>query len=235
MYGIATDCSGGGCGQAGLFDITTKGVYTNLYLYPIIGGTNNEVPLSPLLLSTNGTFYSVTEQGGTHQNGSFYSVSTTYSPFVSLVSASGIQTAKVGILGQGFSVASVVKFNGVTATTVARTGTTFLLATVPAGASTGNVTVTTGATTLTSNKAFKVRPTISSFAPPSGPVGTSVIINGTGLTQTTKVTFNGTSATFTVNSDIKITATVPTSATTGKIQVTTKGGAINSATSFTVN
>jgi uncharacterized repeat protein (TIGR03803 family) len=236
LYGIATDCAGGGCAQAGLFDITTKGVYTNLYLYPIIGGNNNEIPLSPLLLSTNGKFYSVTEQGGTHQNGSFYSLSTTYSPFISLVNvSSGKEGAKVGILGQGFTSASVVKFGGTAATTKTLTGSTFILATVPAGALTGSVTVTTGTTTLTAPKQFKVTPTLVSFSPPSGTVGTLVTITGTGLTQTTKVTFNKVSATFTVNSDTQITATVPATATTGKIAITTKGGSASSTTSFTVN
>jgi uncharacterized repeat protein (TIGR03803 family) len=235
LYGIATDCAGGGCGQAGLFDITTKGVYSNLYLYPIIGGNNNELPLSPLLLSTNGTLYGVTEQGGTHQNGSFYSLSTTYSPFISLVSISGKEGAKVGILGQGFTSASVVKFGGTAATTKTLTGSTFIMATVPAGALTGTVTVTTGTKTLTAPKQFKVTPTLVSFSPPSGPVGTVVTITGTGLTQATKVTFNQVSAGFTVNSDTQITATVPATATTGKIAVTTKGGTASSTTNFTVN
>ena len=40
-------------------------------------------------------------------------------------------------------------------------------------------------------------------------VGTLVTITGTGLTQETKVTFNAVSASFTVNSDTQITATVP--------------------------
>jgi uncharacterized protein (TIGR03437 family) len=53
--------------------------------------------------------------------------------------------------------------------------------------------------------------------------------------QTTNVTFNGKSASFTVVSDIEVTATVPTSATTGKIKVTTKGGSVTSSTNFTVN
>ncbi len=88
---------------------------------------------------------------------------------------------------------------------------------------------------MTAPKQFKVTPTLVSFSPPSGPVGTVVTITGTGLTQTTKVTFNKVSATFTVNSDTQITATVPATATTGKIAITTKGGSASSTTSFTVN
>ena len=60
-------------------------------------------------------------------------------------------------------------------------------------------------------------PTISSFAPASGPVGSSVTITGTNLTGATAVSFNGTSAaSFTVTSSTQITATVPTGATTGR-------------------
>ena len=55
------------------------------------------------------------------------------------------------------------------------------------------------------------------------------------FTQGTKVTFNGKSASFTVNSDEEITATVPTGATTGHIIVTTRGGTATSETKFTVN
>jgi hypothetical protein len=63
-----------------------------------------------------------------------------------------------------------------------------------------------------------------------------VTINGTGLVQATAVKFGGIAATvFTVNSDVKITATVPAGAITGKIQVVTPGGTGNSTTNFTVN
>ena len=234
LYGAATDCAGGGCAQAGLFDINTKGVYDTLYLYPLVC-SNCAQPYAPLLLSTNGTFYSTTFQGGDASSGSFYSLSTTYAPFVSLLPATGTESAQTGILGQGFSKSSVVKFGGTPVTKAQLTGSTFILATVPAGALTGTVTVTTGATTLTSNATFKVKPTIKTFSPPSGPVGTSVMITGTGLTQATRVTFNGTSATFTVNSDTQITATVPTGATTGKIALVTKGGSAISSGTFTVN
>jgi len=56
----------------------------------------------------------------------------------------------------------------------------------------------------------------------SGTVGATVNILGTSLTGVTSVTFNGTAATFTVNSTgTEITTTVPTGATTGYIDVVT--------------
>ena len=97
------------------------------------------------------------------------------------------------------------------------------------------VTVITPGGMLTSNKIYRVTPAIKSFTPTSGAVGTSVAITGTSLTQTTKVTFGGVAATtFTVNSDMKVTATVPTGAKTGKIAITTAGGTATSTGTFTV-
>lgn len=78
-------------------------------------------------------------------------------------------------------------------------------------------------------------PTISSFTPTSGAVGTSVSIVGTGFTGASKITFNGVMATtFSVASDTAISATVPSGATTGSIAVTTSGGTGTSTNAFTV-
>jgi hypothetical protein len=77
-------------------------------------------------------------------------------------------------------------------------------------------------------------PTITSFAPTAGPVGTTVTITGTNLTGATSVKFNGVSATITSNTATQIVTKVPTGATTGPITVTTAGGTATSATNFTV-
>ena len=66
-----------------------------------------------------------------------------------------------------------------------------------------------------------VAPTITTFTPGNGPVGTSVTISGTNFTGATAVTFNGSTASFTVTSGTAIQATVPAGATTGPISVTT--------------
>ncbi len=76
-------------------------------------------------------------------------------------------------------------------------------------------------------------PVIYGFSPTSGIVGDTVIITGTNFTSATAVTFNGTSASFTVNSNTQITATVPTGATSGLISVTAGGTAV-SQSSFVV-
>jgi hypothetical protein len=77
-------------------------------------------------------------------------------------------------------------------------------------------------------------PTITSFSPKSGPVGTVVTIKGTNLSGATKVTFNGKAATITSDTATKIKVKVPSGATTGKIQVTTPGGKVKSTSNFTV-
>jgi uncharacterized repeat protein (TIGR03803 family) len=234
--------SGGGFYAGTVFKITLSGTLTTLYNFCSQSDcTDGDYPVAGLVQDTNGTFYGTTYYGGANSTtcasgcGTVFSLSVGLEPFVKIQTTSGKEGAKIGILGQGFSSSSVVKFGGTKATTIVLSGTTFITATVPAGALTGSVTVTTGTTTLTSTKTFDVLPTITKFAPESGPVGTSVTITGTGLKQTTKVTFDGKSATFTVISDTEVKADVPTDATTGKIAVTTKGGSATSAASFTVN
>jgi IPT/TIG domain len=219
-----------------IFQFTTAGKYTVLFSFTGGNAPSGSFPNTILAQDTNGLFYGVTAVGGgPDSDGTFYDLNNGLAPFVSLQTASGKIGAQVGILGQGFSSSSVVKFGGVHASTIVLTGRTFITATVPTGALTGSVTVTTGSTTLTSRQAFKVLPTITGFTPPSGPVGTSVTIAGTGLAQTTKVAFGSKAATFTVNSDTRVTATVPAGAITATISATTKGGAAVSKTKFTVN
>lgn len=215
-----------------VYKITPSGTLT---VVEELTGPNGAGAYWTLTQDTNGILYDITQQGGTVNGGIFFSLNIGAAQYAQLESTSGRETTKVGILGQGFSASSVVKFGGVQATSIQRSGATFISATVPAGALSAAVTVTTGATTLTSPQIFKVIPTFPSFSPTSGAVGIPVVLTGTGLNQTTKVTFAGTVATFTVNSDTQITATVPTGAITGKIGVTTKGGSVTSKTNFTVN
>ncbi len=230
LYG--SSFGGGNGNQGDIWELTSANAYSD-YLFS--NSTNlGSNPAGPVVQHTNGTIYGTNSSGGVTGVGVFFSENIGASAFASLVTQSGKEGAKVGILGQGFSTSSVVKFGGTQATTKTLSGTTFITATVPTGALTGAVTVTTGTTTLTTPQSFRVTPVLTSFTPSTGPVGTVVTINGNGLQQTTKVTFNGKSASFTVVSDSQVTATVPTGATTGKIAVTTKGGTANSATNFTV-
>jgi hypothetical protein len=160
----------------------------------------------------------------------------------------GVVGTSVVITGTGFSGVTAVKFNQTSAPGFVVNSTTQITATVPTGATTGPIRVTAGGQTARSTANFTVvpvpAPTISSFTPLFGPVGTSVKITGTNFSgtvsgvsfTTSSVKFNITSATtFHVDSATQITATVPTGATTGKISVTTPGGTASSATNFTVS
>jgi len=82
--------------------------------------------------------------------------------------------------------------------------------------------------------AAETLPVITSFTPTSGVVGTEVTITGLRLTGATEVAFNGTPASFTVDSDTQIRATVLLQSSTGSISVTTPAGTAQSASDFTV-
>jgi large repetitive protein len=143
---------------------------------------------------------------------------------------------QVTILGSGFSGASEVRFDGASSAFTVNSDTK-ITATVPSTATTGRIKVTTPAGTATSATNFHVDnspPTIASFSPTSGAVGTSVVIRGDHLSAVTQVTFNGTNATFTVTSDARIDTKVPTGATTGRIKVSSAAGSATSAQDFVV-
>jgi hypothetical protein len=78
-------------------------------------------------------------------------------------------------------------------------------------------------------------PTIASFTPISGPVGTTVTVTGTHFNGATSVTLNGVDVpNFTVLEATTLAFEVPTGATSGLIAVTTPGGTATSTSSFMV-
>jgi uncharacterized repeat protein (TIGR03803 family) len=165
FYG-ATDSGGiyscgyyrqGGCGT--LFQITPAGTLTTLHAFV---GTDGEEPVG-LLQATDGNFYGATLIGGDfscHSGsgcGSVFRLSTGLGPFVSLARPAGRVGQSGGILGQGLTGTTGVSLNG-TAASFTVISDTYIQATVPAGATTGFVTVATPSGTLTSNVVFRVIP-----------------------------------------------------------------------------
>jgi uncharacterized repeat protein (TIGR03803 family) len=84
---------------------------------------------------------------------------------------------------------------------------------------------------------FKLSVGLGAFVTPEpgyGKVGAEIVILGNNLKGTTGVTFNGTAADFDVVSDSEITATVPSGATTGTVEVTLPDKTLKSNVAFRV-
>jgi uncharacterized repeat protein (TIGR03803 family) len=158
----------GTCNQYGIcgtiFEITPNGTPT--ILFQQFGGTNGSFPYGGLLLATNGILYGTTNSdgdvslcvvGSIQGCGTVFALDVGLRPFVSLLRNPARAGEGFGILGQGFTGTTSVLLNGTPAnfTVVSET---FIKATVPAGATTGYVSVTTPSSVLTSNVPFHVLP-----------------------------------------------------------------------------
>jgi IPT/TIG domain/Bacterial Ig-like domain (group 2)/Galactose oxidase, central domain len=180
----------------------------------------------------------IVNTSGVNTNGISFTVLAAPS-ITSLTPTSGAVGASVTIAGSNFGAtqgSSTVKFNGASAT-VTTWSATSIVATVPTGATTGNVVVHASGVD-SAGKAFTVvaAPSITSLSPTSGAVGASVTITGSnfGSTQgSSTVKFNGTTATITSWAAGSIVTKVPTGATTGNVVVHASGVDSNGS-SFTV-
>ena len=186
----------GGPNHEALYEITPSGTYMTVHVFTG-PPSDGQQPFATLTVDTNGTLYSFTEEGGSAGDGAFYSLNIGAKAFITLQSISGKVGAKVGIFGQGFSSSTVVKFNGVAAAKPTLSGTTYLTATVPTGASDGFVTVTTGTSTLTSTVKFTVHDSWGAGAvmptgvqwPMSATIGSKIYVVG-GYTATAAIANN---------------------------------------------
>jgi uncharacterized repeat protein (TIGR03803 family) len=232
LYGTTT--KGGSAGYGAIYQITTSGAEKVIYNFCTISCNDGFVPTTVMVQHTNGKFYG--NSSGNSLGGSvFYSLDMGLGPFVRLETWTAEVGATSQILGQGFTGATTVSFNGAVAAKFDVVSDTYMTAVVPAGALSGSVTVTTPAGTLASNRNFLVKPQLKSFAPTSGVVGTTVTITGVSLTQTTNVTIGGKSASFTVISDTEVTAPIPAGARTADaISITTPGGTATNTTKLVV-
>jgi hypothetical protein len=162
-------------------------------------------------------------------------------PAVALFSPlSGPAGTLVTVVGYGFSGATAVTFNGAAASFDVVSGT-LITATVPAGATTGPLAVTTPDGTGTSTISFTVTglpttPKITKLQPASGKRGATVTISGIGFGKksgASSVKFGTTKCPKYLSwSDTKITCKVPAKAKFGnvKVTVTTAAGRSNAKT-----
>ncbi len=154
----------------------------------------------------------------------------------------------VTINGTGFNASAnqnTVNFNGQAAVVMAATATQ-IIAVVPAGASTGPITVSLpGGQEWVSATDFAAdcgKPAITSLSPTSGAAGDTVTITGTGfvsspLQNRNRVEFNGKLSRVDSASSTTLVVRVPLSVPPGQvlISVGTALGSVTSTNTFTVN
>jgi len=127
-----------------------------------------------------------------------------------------------------------VRFGGSAPTQVNVFASTEFTMTVPANAMTGPISLSNTLGGSISSALFYLPPNPTNFIPASGRAGTNVIIRGTSLSGVTSVQFNGQPSSFTINSPTQIVATVPATATTGKLTLQNPVHTIFTSSNFVV-
>jgi uncharacterized repeat protein (TIGR03803 family) len=216
----------GGSNYAGtVFKITPSGQLTTLHSFFSPGDFQSTNPLGGLVQGTDGNLYGTTQFGGAN-NGPLnsYGGGTVFK-----ITPSGTLTTLYNFCSQancadgGYPSAGLVQ---------ATDGNFYGTATYGGNSGFGCGQVFNGCGTV-----FKLSVGLKPFVktlPTSGKVGAAVKILGTNLKGASSVSFNGTAALFKVVSASEITATVPTGATTGTVQVVTPRGTFSSNVPFRV-
>jgi uncharacterized repeat protein (TIGR03803 family) len=172
-YGGST-ANGGTNGSGTIFKVTPAGALTVLHTFD---NTDGSVPGAQLVQATNGTFYGTTVYGGDlscsspNGCGTVFNLSVGLSPFVETNPTSGRVGQPVTILGTSLTGTIGVKFNGTAAMFTVVSGSE-ITTTVPGGATTGTVAVTTPSGTLNSNVAFNV---LTSFQLSNNPSALTIV------------------------------------------------------------
>ncbi len=153
---------------------------------------------------------------------------------------SGDRSTTVFVYGSQFTGTTSVRINAVEVSSLSLKSDTALSFNVPATATTGSITISNSTGEVTSLDQFVVvpPPTLTSFSPQEGGLGTRVTIVGAGIDATKRVYFGTASAPFTIDSSTQITTQVPDGAKSGPLALATSTGigasSVVSATPFTV-
>jgi uncharacterized repeat protein (TIGR03803 family) len=210
--------SAGGVNSGGLgtvFKITPRGALTTLYSFCALNNcTDGITPYTGVVQGTDGNFYGTTTSGGSDLVSGYGTVFK--------ITGTGTLTTLYSFCPLGFSCTDATSPN---AGLVQGTNGTFYGTATSGGAHDDGTVFSLAVVGL--GPFVETRPT-------SGKVGAKVIILGTNLTGATRVSFNGTAATFTVVSGSEIKTTVPAGATSGKVKVATSGGTFSSNVAFRV-
>jgi hypothetical protein len=216
---------------------TTSSVSLNGSLnasFSVVSDTEVAVTIPPG--ATTGRF-SLSTTGGSATSSRSFIVKSLVAPAVTSFSpGGGGGNTLVQVTGSGFTGATAVRFNGYAVYQFYVVSDTRLDTYVPTGARTGPITVENTAGTGTSSESFTVPrpPTVAVFSPVQGQAGTAVTIEGSGFTGATKVLFSSFDASFTVVSDTRIIATVPSGSTSGQLTIYAPSGYAGSSDSFSV-
>jgi uncharacterized repeat protein (TIGR03803 family) len=152
FYGTTTDLVHQLHGHGTIFQITPAGTLATIHTFDI---TDGSAPHGGLMQATRGPLYGTTYAGGTFGLGTLYSLDMGLAAFIALPRDFGRAGQTIAILGEGLRQVTDISFNGTHAQFVVKSNTC-ILATVPAGATTGPVTATAPKGTLASNKSFRV-------------------------------------------------------------------------------
>ena len=207
------------------------------------GGTQQ----SQVYLSVNaGTTYDISVDGYGASEGNVQlnvSESVAAPAITSFTPTSGPAGTGVTITGSGFAPTSSVAFNGTAAAFMVKSDAQ-ITATVPAGATTGPITVTNPSATATSAGSFTVvaPAMLTALSPSSATAGGAAFpltITGTNFVSGATVDWNGTALSTTFGSSTSLTASVPASdiaaAGSDSVTVVNPGVAASNALTFTVN
>lgn len=159
---------------------------------------------------------------------------------ISFSPGTGAPGTEVTITGTGFGAETsdnAVAFNGTAASVLSATATQ-LVVEVPAGASTGTISVTVAGVTVTSDDVFTVAadgspPVIAGFSPGTGTPGTTITLDGQNLDPVpgeTVVTVDGVFVPVGTIDNGQITFDIPAFVGSGAIAVTTPYGTAVSST-----
>lgn len=145
-------------GYSQLFRVTTSGQYTLLFAMKNI--TADGACQCIILQGSDGVIYGTAISGGPSNGGEVFALDAGLPKPAPRAQHFHPQSGPVGtqvrIWGYNLLSASV-QFNGVPATTVSNSGSNYVFATVPAGATTGPITITTPGGSATTHASFTVQ------------------------------------------------------------------------------
>lgn len=154
LYG--TTYFGGANGYGTVFKINLSGTVTTLYSFCAETNCSDGANSSDgLVQATNGKLYGTTVFGGSYHEGTVFRLEAGLRPFVETRPTLGKVGGSVIILGPNLTGASDVTFDG-TPATFRVVSKSEIRTTVPIGATTGFVEVTTPKKKLKSNVVFRV-------------------------------------------------------------------------------